>query len=219
MTKVNSELNFYDQVYKENDTRVKRGFSWPYHASTLVKRLIDESVSLNQVQRVLDIGCGDGRHIKYFDYLGINEIVGIDFCPSAIEVCRERFAKKNIKLYQKNLCDKNCLDKLGHFDLILNFSVMCHIRRKNLKTFINNTLNRLSATSYLMLVELGSIPGLHQNKDFKTSYQGHRHYTRVFTPRDLMLLFSPLRLIRIIKNFEEAPGSNYFFNALLFKRP
>lgn len=39
--------------------------------------------------RVLDIGCGAGRHALYLQGQG-HEVVGIDLSPLAIEVCKRR---------------------------------------------------------------------------------------------------------------------------------
>ena len=39
--------------------------------------------------RVLDVGCGAGRHSLYLQDRG-HDVVGIDISPAAIEVCRER---------------------------------------------------------------------------------------------------------------------------------
>jgi SAM-dependent methyltransferase len=39
--------------------------------------------------RVLDVGCGAGRHALYLQYQGF-DVLGIDISPTAIEVCRLR---------------------------------------------------------------------------------------------------------------------------------
>lgn len=43
--------------------------------------------------KILDIGCGAGRHILHFQKLGY-DITGIDNSPLAIKVCKERGCKK-----------------------------------------------------------------------------------------------------------------------------
>ncbi|HDO42228.1 MAG TPA: methyltransferase domain-containing protein [Candidatus Bathyarchaeota archaeon] len=43
--------------------------------------------------RVLDIGCGAGRHSIYLQNKGFN-VIGIDISPLAIKVCRLRGLKK-----------------------------------------------------------------------------------------------------------------------------
>ena len=43
--------------------------------------------------RVLDVGCGAGRHALYFQKKGF-DVLGIDSSPLAIRVCRERGLKK-----------------------------------------------------------------------------------------------------------------------------
>jgi cyclopropane fatty-acyl-phospholipid synthase-like methyltransferase len=63
--------------------------------------------------RVLDIGCGAGRHAIYLQEKGLN-VVGIDNSPLAIEVCKQKGLKdaRVLSIKQINL-------KLGIFDTIL----------------------------------------------------------------------------------------------------
>ncbi|MFW9915130.1 MAG: class I SAM-dependent methyltransferase [Candidatus Thorarchaeota archaeon] len=72
--------------------------------------------------RVLDIGCGAGRHSLFLQEKGY-ETVGIDSSPLAIEVCRQR-GVKNVQLV--SITDLS--SDLGIFDTILmlgnNFSLL-----------------------------------------------------------------------------------------------
>ena len=43
--------------------------------------------------RVLDIGCGAGRHVLYLQDKGL-DVLGIDISPLAIKVCKKRGLKK-----------------------------------------------------------------------------------------------------------------------------
>lgn len=58
---------------------------WPAEA------LLEEHVS----GRVLDIGCGAGRHVRHFEAKGF-EVTGLDRSPLAAEVCRARGCRKVI---------------------------------------------------------------------------------------------------------------------------
>ncbi len=63
--------------------------------------------------RILDIGCGAGRHSLYLQEKGHNA-VGIDLSPLAIEVCKTRGLKNAVVLDIKDLGTS-----LGMFDTVL----------------------------------------------------------------------------------------------------
>ena len=63
--------------------------------------------------RVLDIGCGAGRHSLHLQERG-HDVVGIDISPSDIEVCSERGLKNAIVLSVSRIGAE-----LGTFDTIL----------------------------------------------------------------------------------------------------
>ena len=64
--------------------------------------------------RVLDIGCGAGRHSLYLQGQGF-DVHGIDVSPGAIEVCRRRGLAKT-SLMPLTQVSRN---KLGVFDTVL----------------------------------------------------------------------------------------------------
>ena len=63
--------------------------------------------------RVLDIGCGSGRHAVYLQGRGL-DVTGLDNSPLAIEVCKSRGLKKTVPLSINQISSK-----LGIFDTIL----------------------------------------------------------------------------------------------------
>lgn len=77
--------------------------------------------------RILDIGCGAGKHSLYLQQQGY-EVVGTDISPLAIRVCQKRGLKKTslIPITRIN-------SKLGTFDTILmmghNFGLVSNIKR------------------------------------------------------------------------------------------
>ena len=81
----------------------------------------------NAKGRVLDVGCGAGRHSLYLQEQG-HEALGIDISPSAIEVCRERGVRKVMVSSVTGIGGE-----LGTFDTILmlgnNFGLFGGYRR------------------------------------------------------------------------------------------
>jgi SAM-dependent methyltransferase len=77
--------------------------------------------------RVLDIGCGAGRHALYLQAQGL-AVTGIDNSPLAVEVCRQR------GLEEVHLMPVTAVSsRLGRFDTIVmmgnNFGLMANPRR------------------------------------------------------------------------------------------
>ena len=77
--------------------------------------------------RVLDIGCGAGRHSLYLQKKGL-EVLGIDTSRLALRVCRLRGLKKT-----KLLSVTQISSRLGKFDTLLmlgnNFGLFANLRR------------------------------------------------------------------------------------------
>lgn len=77
--------------------------------------------------KVLDIGCGGGRHALYLQEQGM-DVLGIDNSPMALKCCKER-GLKNTKLMDIIQISK----KLGEFDTILmmgnNFGLVANPKR------------------------------------------------------------------------------------------
>jgi len=91
---------------------------WPSHQQEAIRYVRG---------RVLDIGCGAGRHSLYLQERG-HDVLGIDLSPKAIEVCRQRGLKRAqvLPITQVN-------SKLGRFETILmlgnNFGLFGNRRR------------------------------------------------------------------------------------------
>jgi SAM-dependent methyltransferase len=63
--------------------------------------------------RVLDVGCGAGRHALYLQRKGL-DVLGIDTSPLAVAVCRRR-GLKNVRLMSVNQIGPG----LGTFSTVL----------------------------------------------------------------------------------------------------
>lgn len=72
------------------------------HLSHYASRLTEFFLA-NDVYRVLDIGCGDGKVLQAFakKYPNVN-FVGIDLSQKNITLAREKFSNPNISYYKLN---------------------------------------------------------------------------------------------------------------------
>lgn len=96
---------------------------WPAHERKAIKYARG---------KVLDIGCGAGRHSLYLQEKGFY-VLGIDISPLAIKVCKLR-GLKNAKIMSiTQIPTRLCRDKLGVFDTILmlgnNFGLFGNFKR------------------------------------------------------------------------------------------
>ena len=84
-------------------------------------QVINDFLETNSVQRVIELGCGDGAQLSLAAY---PNYVGVDVSESAIEMCRKRFredSKKAFYLYSE-------FDKYdGPYDLSLSLDVVYHL--------------------------------------------------------------------------------------------
>ena len=77
---------------------------WPAHQQTALRYATG---------RVLDIGCGAGRHALYLQDKGL-DVVGIDVSPLAIEVCKRRGLAQAVVMPVTGISRR-----LGTFDTLL----------------------------------------------------------------------------------------------------
>ena len=79
----------------------------------------------NQVQKILDLGCGGGRHLVYFAKLGYR-VSGIDIAPGAIELSQKWLSQENLK------AELQCGDMVqppwpeNFFDAVISVRVIEH---------------------------------------------------------------------------------------------
>lgn len=107
------------------------------------KEKIDEDMPVlekifrkNGVSRILDTGCGIGRHTVYFAEKGF-KVYGFDFSPYAVKCAGEKLKEKNLRadLKIKDICQKLSY-KDNFFDALLSIRVFHHNDFKTIKKII-----------------------------------------------------------------------------------
>lgn len=85
------------------------------------------------VKRVLDLGCGSGRHLVYLAKQGL-EVYGIDIAPEGIRIARDWLRKEKL---QANLKIGSIYEKLPYkdnfFDAIISIQTLHHAKIEKIR--------------------------------------------------------------------------------------
>lgn len=74
--------------------------------------------------RLLDVGCGDGRFGRFLQARGVRQYIGVDFSDSLLAQAR---ATTPGEFYQRDLSRPDCLEGLGLFDAVACLATLQHI--------------------------------------------------------------------------------------------
>ncbi|MFQ6121215.1 MAG: class I SAM-dependent methyltransferase [Methanosarcinales archaeon] len=164
---------------------------WPEH----------EKRSMRLVKgKVLDIGCGAGRHSLYLQKKGF-DVIGIDNSPLAVKVCKLRGLKK-IKVMSITDVGKF---KLNSFDTIImmgnNFGLFGSFKRTRL---LLKKFYKITSPNALIIAE--------SNDPYKTENPAHLEYHKLNRKRGRMA-----GQLRIRVRFEKYVGE-WFDYLLVSKR-
>jgi len=94
-----NRFNFSDNVYMTNN------FPTPYYFLFKIKKTLKN----NNFSNFIDLGCGSGRTIDFFNKNFYNKnFIGIEYFPDQYEYCRKIFqSKNNIKIIQTDFTKSN----------------------------------------------------------------------------------------------------------------
>lgn len=100
-----------------------------YERSSSAQRLWAEElirkIEISGDERVLDIGCGDGRiTASIADLVPAGAVLGIDSSPEMVSFAREKFPAQGHPNLSFQLGDARTLDFDGEFDLVVSFAAL-----------------------------------------------------------------------------------------------
>ena len=161
---------------------------------------------------ILDIGCGEGRHLLLAKEVFPRSFVfGFDIIKEPLYSARNRIiGKKNIFLCQGNAFFIPF--KSSSFDVVIDFGVFHHVRRKDVPRYKKEVLRVLKPSGFFLIgvfsVRFKHYPGERRKKDF-VYHRGH--YDRFFTKRRLREEF---RELRVLEMKEWGSGIEWFIYGL-----
>lgn len=176
-------------------------------------------------RRVLDIGCGLGRHAVYLAARGF-EVTAVDNAPAAISACQQNLSEAGLSaaVVHMEMTDLHSLE--GEFDGAAAVMVIHHARRATLARIIDHITQKL-APAGLFVWETATPkhfhcgrgkeiePGTWVNPDHPEGPIPH-HYATEEEVRELLGEYDILSLHE--HEFREGPNSRFHWRVLARKR-
>lgn len=104
----------------------------------------------HEVRRILDLGCGDGRHLVYFARRGF-EMHGLDKAPTAIRLAEEWLAKDSLRA-KLACCDMGTIPYSEEFfDAVICVQVINHHRIEGVRRTVSEIYRVLRPGGWLFL--------------------------------------------------------------------
>lgn len=225
------ETAFYDEAYREPASRLKRGYGWDVKPSPSMVELFEKHVrsfcmlipNVYKESWVLDIGIGaDGRNAQFFLQQGYR-VMGIDISMNALEYCVDNWYKKysgHLILEHSDMSQPNVTKYFGsRFDIIIDWSVMDHIRREYLPAYKANVLSCLKPGGYLISSQFASpMPEKFKPYKGKDYYLWNGHYMRCFTIKSLIAEFPKLEVVDFLAHCPEDAVNGILIHTVLFQK-
>lgn len=99
----------YLTVYQHRDTQ----------EAEQMLTLIEKTIKLDKSARILDLGCGSGRHSLSLAKRGYENITGIDLSPTLLEVAKQTAQEEGLAVRFEQ-CDMRHIPKEWQFDVVAN---------------------------------------------------------------------------------------------------
>jgi len=165
--------------------------------------------------RLLDIGCGEGRHCFAAAGLGF-KVTGLDYEPLALE-CAQKFARlkhiKKVKFRQADFFSLPFPD--SHFDVVLDYGCLHHQKKADWPAYKAGIITVLKPKGFYVLSVFSPKFRLLRasRKKWHIAYGAYR---RCFTAEDIVELLG--RDFEVVQMVEERGRGGGFWHTLLKRR-
>jgi cyclopropane fatty-acyl-phospholipid synthase-like methyltransferase len=164
--------------------------------------------------RALDLGCGDGRHALYLARRGCR-VTALDLSPVGVGKLMRRARGEGLPIAAAVTDVRTCRFPAGSWDLILAVTVLGHLPRAGLESFVGMLLGALRPGGVIMVKSFTTAdPGL------SATAGGVRHY---FRPGELLGLLRGFELLEYWegRELDRSHGAPHWHGvaALIGRRP
>lgn len=160
----------WDKIFK----KYGKFFTKPQKDIPKIARLFKK----RNVKKVLDLGCGSGRHIVYLAKHGF-EVYGIDIAPKGIKTTKDWLKKEKLRAKLKI---GNVYKRLPYpnnfFDALISIQVLNHNRIGNIRKSIKETERILKPEGFIFITvsRKGSIKDIPKEKLWKIKFIAPRTF-------------------------------------------
>lgn len=137
---------------------------------------------ITEGEKVLDLGCGNGRLYELFAGYNIN-YAGVDFSEQLIEIARNKYGD-----YFRMADILNLPFSDGNFDSVWSIAVLHHIPSVELRKRALSEIKRVLRPNGRVVVTCWRIKSLFR-KDIFIPFRGQKRYYHVFSKREIARLF------------------------------
>ena len=209
------QRDFFGEVYESGEPT-----PWPSTEPTpAVSRLAYLLQRRKGGGRVLDLGCGEGRHTLLFAKTGYFT-VGLDYLAAPLRTVSQRAEKAGLAPRIRLVLGDALLPPFtpGSFDALVDCGIFHHIKKADWPIYFDRVLGLVKAGGYFHLTVFSTKFKHYPGERRTRNWQVHRnHYDHFFVKRDFARIFSDRCEILAIE--EEREGLNGFFHILMRKRP
>ena len=165
--------------------------------------------------RLLDIGCGEGRHAIVASRLGF-KVTAVDYEPSALKRARRIAKDGGVQGIIFRVANVLCFPRPETvFDIVLDYGCLHHQRKVDWPAYKASVLRVLSPNGFFILSVFSPKFSLfHGSK--KNWHIAQDAYRRYFTRRDILKLFG--REFEVLEMIEENGGQHGFWHVLFRRR-
>jgi len=174
----NEYLNYWNTLYSKQN--------YFGEGPTKLAKLAEKLFKTNNVQKILEVGCGQGRDAIYFSQLGL-DVSAFDISANAIKSINSVKDRMNLnKLY---LFEHNVLEPLNfpeqHFDFIYSNLALQFFDLENLSKILKNLSNVMKNNSSFLLSTKKEGDKYHKTgKKINNNAYEHKGIIRYFYPID-----------------------------------
>lgn len=182
----------WDKVFKEKG----RVFTKPQEDMPKIAKLFKK----HGIKRVLDLGCGSGRHLVYLAKQGF-EVYGIDISTHGIKIARDWLKKeRSMARFKVGNIYKKLPYKDNFFDAIISVRTLNHSTIGNIRKLIKEMERILKPKGLIFITVHKKIP--------KKEIPKEKLYgIKVIAPRTYIILGGP-----------EKNSPHYWFNKKILKK-